>query len=152
MKRFSFRLDRLLNLRQQRLREVDLETAQLGVKIQSIYQRIHEGNAEVERLSSEGESASNTPWWHVRHQTERILNDIRSAEMELAQLAEQLREVQQKRAKAAAGVKALETLREDRWNLFRLEWEREQQSELHEHILKNWGAGSSEPGEEVERW
>lgn len=148
MKRFEFSLDRLLSLKKQQERLAELEQQRAWQAVEQARQRIRDVEGQILQLSeSLGESVRRPiapDCWvascDLSNRLGQVLvdarNQLQSAQLEFAEKSDA-------RAKIATEVEALNTLRNQQWELYRREQAQADQARLDEIGLNRWMANAN---------
>ena len=143
MKRFEFSLDRLLKVKRQLERMVELEQARAAQAVaeargtvDGLKSRLEEIAATVQASVSRGAMPDN--WTQVYSMSERLGAALDEAERK-AQAAEQrLADVSRRRTAAATEVEVLSSLRGQKWDEWKVARAASTQEQLDETTLRRW--------------
>lgn len=151
MKRFLFRLERVLKLKQQRERLAELRQQQAR-------QLVEAARAEVSRLTEQlrqtagalhgkaaGPVAADTWIAHYVHSA-RLGQALESAEVHVQRALQRLQEAAAQRTKIAQEVEALQHLRDQQWEEHRQDMLRSEQIRLDELGMRRWTGGQVATG------
>lgn len=145
MKRFYFRLQRVLSLKEQRERMAELRQQQARAGLEAIRAECIHIEDEMQRLATDAaarlrESAT-LGTWQAHYEQAAFLSDVLTAAQRRAAEAEaQLQEANRLRIQASLEVEALRSLRTREWQDYRKEAARQQQNNLDELGLQRWRA------------
>jgi hypothetical protein len=150
VRRFEFRLERVLRLKKQRewLAELRQKQARAALdaartEVAAIQEQIAHSAAVLQAgLAAAGQDAS----WLSRHQQSlRLGLLLELAEAKARQADEKYREASAARTRIATEVEALLHLRQQEWHAHRLAVLRAQQEQLDEVGMRQWRAGQDGP-------
>ena len=148
MKRFQFRLQRVLKLKQQRERQAELvqQKARLALEqargeVRVLAERLAESAAAIEK--DIGQTIPPDSWMARYHHAAQIGRALEAAEARARHAEERLQEAQRKRARIATEVEALRTLERQEWDKHIDESKRSQQENLDEIGLRRWQAAQA---------
>ncbi len=143
MKRFHFRLERVLSLKEQRERLAEMRQQQARA-------RWEEARVECGRIEGElAHAAANTAarlreatalgTWEVHYEQAARLDELlAAAQQRLAEAEKLLQETNRLRIQAAQEVEMLRDLRAKEWHNYHKEMARQQQNKLDELGLQRW--------------
>ena len=142
MKRFEFRLERVLKVKQQRQRLAELRQQQARARLNAaqavvaaLQGEIRETAAAVERSVG----ANGRQLWMALYERSRILGQaLEAAEVKVQQAQEELSKADAWRRQIATEVEALLNLRQQQWQGYCQEVARAQQEQLDELGLRRW--------------
>ncbi|HZT82338.1 MAG TPA: flagellar export protein FliJ [Gemmataceae bacterium] len=147
MKRFQFRLERLLRLKEQRKRQAELAQAQAR-------QALDRARAEVASLLGQLAAAAEEcarrvgrplpagEWLLRQDHVGRLRAALDAAEEGVRQAERNLAEADARRARAALEVEALTRLRQRQWEAWRRDADRAEQGQADELGMRRWQAGA----------
>ena len=143
MKRFEFSLERVLKVKRQLERQLELEQqrAKAGVdRAVASRQLVHDQLSGISDRFVAAIGSTMTPdrWLAAADMTERLGESLQQADRGVAEAERQLLVVSQKRAHLASEVEALATLRRQQWEQWRHESHKYEQSQLDEVGLRRW--------------
>ena len=143
MKRFQFRLERILSLKEQRERQAELQQQ----KARAIWEQIRveclnleEQLAQTATSTSQRlrEAAALGTWRAYFERAAHFGELLRAAQRRLAEAEKLLQEANRLRIQAAQEVETLRALRTNEWHNYRREAARRQQDRLDELGLQRW--------------
>ncbi len=143
MKRFEFRLERVLKLKQQRQRLAELQQQQARARMDAaqaeataLRGQIRETAAALERSIG---AASGRQLWTAYYERSRILGQtLEAAEVKVRQAEEEFAQADVRRRQIATEVEALLNLRQQQWQGYCQDVARVQQEQLDELGLRRW--------------
>lgn len=143
MKRFHFRLERVLSLKEQRERLAAMRQQQARARweeAQAECCRIEEELARTAANTTEKlrEAAALGTWQSHYEQAARLDELLAAAQQRLAEAEKLLQETNRLRIQAAQEVEMLRDLRAKEWHNYRKESARQQQNTLDELGLQRW--------------
>lgn len=143
MKRFQFRLERVLSLKEQRERLAEMRQQQAHSRWEAARKecvRIEEELARTAARAKEKmrESAALGTWRSHYEQAARLGELLAAAQRRLAESEKLLQEANRLRIQAALEVETLRDLRLKEWQNYRREAARRQQNQLDELGLQRW--------------
>ncbi len=143
MKRFEFSLDRMLKIKRQRQRLAELEQQRARVKVDTAKSRIEELQNQLGRLSENliawvGQTMTPHHWVSSYDMSQQIGQALVEAEKEVVSAENFYWEKVEERASIATEVEALQTLRKQKWDLFRQECMQADQARLDEIGMQRW--------------
>jgi flagellar FliJ protein len=143
VKRFRFSLEKLLRVKEQRERLAEAHVAQARREVQTCQERLARLDEALVGVSlrlqqSLGNAVQAETLTALFAQASRLERAIRAAEALLQKAETALREAIQERTRLSTEVEALDTLREQRWDEYRQEYERSEQERLDELGMRAW--------------
>lgn len=146
MKRFQFRLESVLSLKEQRERLAEMRQQQARAvreEARGECVRIEEQLTQTTASAAEKlrEAAMLGTWQAHYAQTAALSEMLAAAQRKLAEAEALLQEANQLRIQAALEVETLRDLRAREWRNYRKEAARQQQNKLDELGLQRWLAG-----------
>ncbi|MEK6257846.1 MAG: hypothetical protein AABP62_04420 [Planctomycetota bacterium] len=142
MKKFLFRLERLLRFHQQRQKQAELHLGQAALERELALAEVNRIQQQIERACQLNESVGGSidprarinAVWHVEQ-----LGRVLTAAQEKLKLADQrFREADRERVEITQSVEGLLHLRGEQHNEHRDEAARQQQIELDEVVMRQW--------------
>jgi flagellar export protein FliJ len=154
VKRFEFRLERVLRLKRQRTRLAELQQKRARLAVEAIEARIVAIRADLARdaLGLEAKVGRPLPvgaWQSVQARAARLGRDLVAAEADLRKAVEELERAAAARARAATEEEALLYLRRHAEEVHREAAARAEQVRLDELGLRRWQAAREATGGEV---
>jgi flagellar FliJ protein len=143
LKKFEFSLDRLLRVKrhQERVAEAELARAQQAVlQARATLESFQDQFARISDQFSDAIGRAMTPqqWVSASDLAERLGHSIRTAEQAVLQAEQKMETARQERALIATEVEAIATLRQRRWQQWRLEAAKADQERMDEVGLRLW--------------
>lgn len=143
MKRFHFRLERVLSLKEQRERLAEMRQQQARANLEQVQAECGRIEKEMERIAADaaarlGESATLGTWQAHYEQTAHLGEMLKAAQMRAMEAETQLQEANRLRIQASLEVEALRGLRTREWENYRKEAAQQQQNNLDELGLQRW--------------
>ncbi len=151
MKRFEFSLESLLKVKRQVERLAELEQLRAREAVDRARVRLDEFREQLARISDRFTASIGRPmapqqWTTASDMSERLAESIRIAEQDVATAEEKLLAASQERARVAAEVEALETLRQEQWDKWRQEVQQADQGRLDEVGMRRWMSARAAEG------
>jgi flagellar export protein FliJ len=152
MKRYEFRLQRILRLKQQRERQAELGQQKATLTLEKaraeaalLAGRLAETAEAIERQI--GRSVPPDSWMARYHHAAQIGRALQGAELRVRHAEQRLRDAAVKRAAISIEVEALRTLERQQWDEHVDDANRRAQDDLDEIGLRRWktAGASSEP-------
>lgn len=148
MKRFAFRLDRVLRIKQLRERLATAKVQQARLAFDAATQRVNELQKHLVATAAAAESAvgsacDGAAWVDRGGHAASLGRVLEVAQAEASQRAQALEQSLEARAEAAREVEVLLTLRRQLWHEHRQELLHEQQEFVDEYALRNWESDPS---------
>lgn len=145
MKRFQFRLQRVLSLKEQRERLAEARQQQARARLDAARAECNRLEDELARTAAEGAArwreVAALGIWQASYERSAALDEMLAAARRLAEEAEkQLQEADRLRIQASLEVESLRALRAREWEDYRKETSRQRQSNLDELGLQRWRA------------
>jgi flagellar export protein FliJ len=145
VKRFIFRLDKVLQVKEQRQRLAELRQQQARLAVDKVRAEIATLTGQLQAASSAletqiGRSVEAGAWTGCYEHSTRVGNALRAAEAMLMNALAELETASSLRTKITQEVEALLTLREQQWHAHRDEAAAQQQDQLDELALSRWQA------------
>jgi flagellar FliJ protein len=143
VKRFRFSLDTLLRVKKQREQLAEARVAQARLEVEACQGRLARLQDALQEVARRLESALGSAlpaesWAGTFEQSARLERAIRAAEYRLAQAEVALRDAIQARTRLTTEVEALDTLKQQHWDLYRQDMQRAEQERLDEVGLRLW--------------
>lgn len=143
MKRFHFRLERVLSLKEQRERLAEVRQQQARARLEEAHAECARIEEEMRRIAAEAakrlrESATLGTWQVHYEQTALLSEMLTTAQQRTTEAEAQLQEANRLRIQASLEVEALRGLRAREWQSYRKEAARQQQNNLDELGLQRW--------------
>jgi flagellar export protein FliJ len=143
MKRFHFRLERVLSLKEQRERQAEMKQRQARARWEQARQECLRIEEELARTAANTgarlrEAAALGTWRAYYEQATRLGELLTAARLRLAEAEKLLQEANRLRIQAAQEVETLRALRTNEWQSYRKEAARQQQNKLDELGLQRW--------------
>lgn len=150
MKRFHFRLERVLLLKEQREQLAEMRQQQaraLWEEARMECRRIEEqlGRTMADTAQRIQQAAAMGTWQNHYQQAAHLDEQLAAAQRRLAQSEELLQEMNRQRIQASQEVETLRDLRTKEWQDYCKEAARQQQNILDELGLQRWLAGRANP-------
>ncbi len=151
MRRFEFRLERVLRLKRQRTRLAELRQQMARLAVEVAEARVAALREALERdalglAGKIGRSLPVTEWLRARQHSTRLGRALQAAEEDLRCAGEELEQAAAARARAAAETEALLYLRQRALDAHRDAAERANQAALDELSLRRWQAARDAAG------
>jgi flagellar export protein FliJ len=150
MKRFHFRLERVLSVKEQRERLAEIRQQQAQARLEEARAECARIEEQLTRTTANASvklrEAAALGTWQAHYAQAVVLGELLAAGQRQADAAEaQLQEANRLRIQASLEVEALRALRAREWQSYRKEAARQQQNNLDELGLQRWlaarGAG-----------
>jgi flagellar export protein FliJ len=143
MKRFQFRLERVLWLKEQRERLVEMQQQQARARCEEARAACAHIEAELVRTAAHAmermrEAATLGTWRSHYEQAARLGELLAAAQRRLGEAEKLLQEANRLRIQAALEVETLRNLRSKEWQNYRKEAARRQHNKLDELGLQRW--------------
>jgi flagellar export protein FliJ len=143
MKRFQFRLERILSLKEQRERQAEIEQQQARAQWEQARAEWVRMEEELVRTAASTrerlrQAAALGTWRAYYEQAARLGELLAAAQQRFTEAEKRLQEASRLRIQAAQEVETLRTLRAHEWQNFRKEANRRQQNNLDELGLQRW--------------
>lgn len=143
MKRFEFRLERVLKVKQQRQWLVDLQMKRARAKVEAARAEAavlqNRMRTEAEALAAKIGTVIDPGVWTAHYEVSRVLSlSIDTAEGKVRQATQEFQQIGALRRQIATEVEALLSLRQRDWEIYRQDLLREQQGQLDEIGLRRW--------------
>ncbi|HZU37498.1 MAG TPA: hypothetical protein VFA18_16375 [Gemmataceae bacterium] len=143
MRRFQFRLERVLKWKQQRERLAELRQQQARVildaalaQVEQLASQIQQTAADLEQRGVASQSAS--VWLACYQHTAQLGQALEQAEGKVRQVERQLQQANAARARIATEVESLQLLKRQQWQEHRRQRQRLEQTELDEAGMNQW--------------
>lgn len=148
MKRFEFHLDGLLRVKRQLEHVAELEQQRAQLAVQDARSRIVALKNQLTEMSDTlatrvGQAVAANRWLTAYELTERLGQQIISAETDLELAERRLADARRERVQIATEVEALRTLRQQQWEQWRQEVASADQERLDEVGLRRWMAAQT---------
>lgn len=144
MKRFYFRLDKLLHYQEQRQKQADLRLRQAGLERDTAHADVERVQHQLLQTCRLDEAVGRPVEPHLRIQTlrhaEQLSQTLGTAQEKLKTAELRFREANRQRTEVTQEVESLRTLRQRQWRDHRDEAARQQQVELDEVVMQQWSA------------
>jgi flagellar export protein FliJ len=143
MQKFTFRLERLLRLKEQKKRQAELEQMQAAQRLQSAHQRVAGIWQELANVAAEFERQLGT----ADESGQVVASGLRTRQYELSlqqaesvvqQRARELHEVNERRSAMSREVEILLHLREQEMHEHHVQVMKHEQVQLDEVVLRQW--------------
>lgn len=143
MKRFHFRLERVLSLKEQRERLAEMRQQQARARLEEAWAECTRIEDEMIRVAAVAaarlrEAAALGIWQAHYEQTAHLAELLTTAQRQAAEAEAQLQEANRLRIQASLEVEALRGLRAREWQDYRKEAAQQQQNNLDELGLQRW--------------
>lgn len=143
MKRFQFRLERVLRLKEQRERLAELRQQQARLAVEAARARVSLLQEELTRAARSlqdkvGRAAASGEWVAGAEHTARLGKALGAAEADVRRADEDLRAAAVERTRVATEVEALLHLRQEAWQVHHEEAQRDEQERLDELGMRRW--------------
>jgi len=143
VKRFHFRLERVLSLKEQRERLAEMRQQQARARWEETRTECVRIEEELSRTAARATerlraAAALGTWGAYYERTASLSKLLTAAQQQLAEAEKLLQEANQLRIQAAQEVEALRHLRAKEWHNYRKEAARQQQNKLDELGLQRW--------------
>lgn len=143
MKRFHFRLERVLSLKEQRERLAEMRQQQARARWEEVRAECGRIEEELARTTAQTAAklrdAATLGTWQVHYEQAARLNELlAAAQQRLAEAEKVLQEMNRLRIQATQEVEMLRNLRAKEWHNYRREMARQQQNKLDELGLQRW--------------
>lgn len=143
MKRFQFRLDRVLSLKEQRERQAEITQQQAHARWEQARTECLRIEEELARTAANAgkrlrEAATLGTWRAYYEQAARLGELLTAARRRLAEAEKLLQEANRLRIQAAQEAETLRALWANEWNDYRKQAARQQQNKLDELGLQRW--------------
>ncbi|MBI3462418.1 MAG: flagellar export protein FliJ [Planctomycetes bacterium] len=147
MKRFQFRLQRLVKWKEQRRRQAELAQSQASAELDAAREKVVQLVQRLEETARDLASEVGQPLGPDRLRAFQqyagaVGQDLLAAEAGLHRAVQRLQEAERRRARIAVEVEVLACLRQRHWQQYRKETLREQQGRLDELALRRWSAAT----------
>lgn len=148
MKRFEFRLARVLKLKRQREQLAEIRQKQARAALDAAQAMVA---AQEQRLAETadtlaahlGQALASLTWIALHEQSVQLSRLVQEAEAQEKQAAQKLQEAETQRTQMKQEVEALLFLRRQQWQAYQHDLARAQQEQLDELALVRWKAGTS---------
>ncbi|MGH7168675.1 MAG: flagellar export protein FliJ [Gemmataceae bacterium] len=143
MKRFHFRMERVLSLKEQREKLAEMRQHQARARLEEAHTECTRIEGEMQRVAADAaarlrESAI-LGTWQAHYEQAALLGEMLTAAQRRTTEAEaRLQEANRLRIQASLEVEALRGLRTREWQNYRKEAARQQQNNLDELGLQRW--------------
>jgi flagellar export protein FliJ len=149
VKRFTFRLDKVLKVKEQRQRVAELRQQQARLTVEGVRAEIAGHWQELQGTASALEAQLGRPvpsgaWGGYYEHSTKVGENLRTAEARLKRASAELEIASAARTKITSEVEALLTLRAHQWQVHREEAALVQQNQLDELALNRWQAMHSQ--------
>lgn len=143
MKRFVFRLERVLSVKEQRERMAEIRQEQARARLEEAQAACSSIEAEMSRTAAEAAtrlraSAALGTWQAPYEQTAVLWRMLTEAQKRAEEAETQLQEANRLRLQASLEVETLRGLRTREWQAYRKEADRQRQNNLDELGLQRW--------------
>ncbi len=141
MKRFQFTLEAVLQFKRQRERMAELRVMQLKSEVDRAKQRMGEIEQQLARLSEQMARAAESPggsWLAQVELSSRVGQSLQDAIAVLEQAMQRHADAVKERSRWAGEVEALQKLREQQWQEYRRESQRDEVDRLDEFSMRGW--------------
>lgn len=143
MKRFRFAFATLLKVKEQREQLAEARVASARLELEACRERLarlHAALGEVSRHLelSLGTALQGQAWAGAFEQSSRLERAIRTAEAAVASAELAMHEAIQARTRISSEVEMLDTLKQQRWELYREDMQRAEQEQLDELGMRKW--------------
>lgn len=143
MKRFRFAFATLLKVKERREQLAEARVARARLELEACRARLAHWQDALSALSTQleqslGVTLANNDWAKTVEQTTGLERAIRAAEAEVQAAEQALQEAIQERVKIATEVEVLETLKQQRFELYQQDMQRAEQVQLDEFGLRQW--------------
>jgi flagellar export protein FliJ len=143
MKRFHFRLEHVLSLKEQRERLAEMRQQQARARLEEMRAECARIEGEMVRVAVAAatrlrEAAALGTWQAHYEQTAHLAEMLTAAQRKTAEAEAQLQEANRLRIQASLEVEALRGLRTREWQNYRKEAAQHQQNNLDELGLQRW--------------
>ncbi len=143
MRRFHFRLERVLTVKKQRERLAEIRQQQARARLEEAKAECRRIEAELARTAASAaaklrEAVSLGTWQAPYEHVARLSDLLTAAQARVSEAQKQLQEADRLRIQAALEVEALVGLRTREWQNYRQEAARQQQNNLDELGLQRW--------------
>jgi len=143
MKRFRFRLERVLSLKEQHERLAEMRQQQARAHLEEVHAECARIEKEMERIAADAaarlrESATLGTWQAHYEQTAHLGEMLMAAQRRAMEGEARLQEANRLRIQASLEVEALRGLRTREWQNYRKEAAQQQQNNLDELGLQRW--------------
>lgn len=148
MKRFEFRLARVLKLKRQREQLAEIRQKQARAALDAAQAMVA---AQEQRLAQTadtlaaqvGQALASLTWIALHEQSVQLSRLVQEAEAQQRQAAQKLQEAEAQRTQMKQEVEALLFLRRQQWQAYQQDLARAQQEQLDELALVRWKADPS---------
>jgi flagellar export protein FliJ len=140
VRRFEFRLERVLKVKQQRQRLAELQQQQARARVETARSVVATLQGEIrETAAAVQRNLGGAQLWLALYERTRILGQaLQVAEVKVQQAEAELSEADARRRQIATEVEALLNLRQQQWQRYCQEVARVQQEQLDELGLRQW--------------
>jgi flagellar protein FliJ len=143
MRRFHFRLERVLRLKQQRQRLAELRLQEARLKLEAAQAQVATLHEELARVAREWQARIRGPlasgaWLAAAAQSARLSKALQEAAARVEKAAQEVREAAALRVQRTAEAEALLHLRDHAWQAHQEEAASNEQRRLDELSLRQW--------------
>lgn len=143
MKRFEFRLERVLKVKQRRQRLAELRQQQARARLDAAQARVAALQGEIRDTAAAVErsigGANSRQLWMALYERSRLLGQaLEAAEVKVRQAEQELSQADAGRRQIATEVEALLNLRQQQWQGYCRDVARVRQEQLDELGLRRW--------------
>jgi flagellar biosynthesis chaperone FliJ len=143
MQRFRFRLERVLRLKRQRERQVELRQQQAAAGLEAARLAALSIQAMIEQqmigaVGRGGQAMALDSWISRSQYLAQLERSLDAAQAQVRAAEGRLREVNTERATVHAEVGAIEQRRRDQWDEYRHDAQRSAQEQIDDLSLRNW--------------
>lgn len=144
MKKFQFRLERVLRFHQQRLKQAELRVAQAAMERDAARTSVANWQKQIDRACQSKETAGSlinpATRTNLTAHLEQLGNSLALARERLKAADQRFRETERVRAEITQDVEGLSQLRQTRQQEHRDEINRQLQIEIDEIVMRKWSA------------
>jgi flagellar biosynthesis chaperone FliJ len=143
VRRFEFRLDRVLKVKQQRERLAELRQHQARAAVEAAEARRAAFQEQLQRVATAlagqmGQTVDASFWMAHYRRSAQLTDALRTAEVQIQQATQKWQDACAERTRIATEVEALLYLRRQQWETYSREAQREHQERLDEVGLRGW--------------